>query len=77
MKTLLRIYLILIFAGSAMEAGSENDSINSGFPIEASNFTANPSYNQNQKVGTINCINLAIPVDYKDIKVAVVEKISE
>ncbi|WP_192085908.1 hypothetical protein [Algoriphagus sp. Y33] len=68
MKTLLRIYLILIFAGSAMEAGSENDSINSGFSTEASNFAANSGYNQNQKGTMTNCINLAIPVDYKDVR---------
>lgn len=44
MNTLLRVYLVLIFASSALNAGSENDSINSGIPIEASKFASNPRY---------------------------------
>ncbi|MDR7129486.1 hypothetical protein J2X69_001823 [Algoriphagus sp. 4150] len=75
MKTLLRIYLVLIFAGSALDAGSENDSINSGFPVEASNFAINSGYSQNQKE-MANCMQLPLSVEYKKINTVGKEKIS-
>ena len=67
MKTLLRIYLVLIFASSARNAGSVNDSINSVFPIEASNFATNPSYPQNLEA-IADCINSSVQVENKEIK---------
>lgn len=66
MKILLRIYLVLILASSAMDAGSVNDSINSGFPIEASNFVTNPGYHQNLKE-IAACMNSSIENEYKTI----------
>jgi len=72
MNTLLRIYLVLIFVGSAMNAGPENDSNNSGIPLEASNF-AKPSYPKNLQ-GIADCLNSEVIKEYKSIKVADVEK---
>ncbi|WP_425640025.1 hypothetical protein ACPUEN_09455 [Algoriphagus yeomjeoni] len=75
MKTLLRIYLILIFAGSALNAGSDNDSIakKSGFMIEGSNFTTKSIYPQNLK-GIAECINSAGNEEYIKIKEAMGEQ---
>lgn len=56
MNTLLRIYLVLIFASSALNAGPENDLINKEFPIEASNFATNPRYPQNLE-GMADCLS--------------------
>ncbi|SFU17602.1 hypothetical protein SAMN04489724_4677 [Algoriphagus locisalis] len=60
MKTLLRTYLILIFASSALNAGSENDSVKmrTGFVAEASNFAMNSSYPQNLEE-IADCMNSA------------------
>lgn len=67
MNTLLRIYLVLIFASSAFDAGSENDSINKGFSIEASNFAKNPSYPQ--RINEIaDCFNFSVPKEIIAIK---------
>ncbi|PZX51378.1 hypothetical protein [Algoriphagus chordae] len=67
MNTVLRIYLVLIFAGSALNAGSENESINSGFPLEASNFATNPSYPQHL-IGIADCMNAAIRLENSSTK---------
>ncbi|MEB2786167.1 hypothetical protein [Algoriphagus persicinus] len=71
MKTLLRIYLVLIFASSALNAGSENDSVNAGFLIEASNFAGDSGYSQNL-LGISDCMNSSIQKEYKTIKRAIV-----
>lgn len=67
MKILLRIYLVLILASSAMDAGSVNDSISSGFPIEASNFVTNPGNHQDLKE-IAACISSSIENEYKTIE---------
>ncbi|WP_157243588.1 hypothetical protein [Algoriphagus resistens] len=67
MKILLRIYLVLILASSAMDAGSVNDSINSGFPVEASNFVSNPGYHQDLKE-IAACISSSIEHEHKTIE---------
>lgn len=66
MKTLLRTYLILIFASSALNAGSKNDSVNmrAGFVVEASNFAMNSSYPQNLE-GIAECMNSARKNEFK------------
>ncbi|WPR73570.1 hypothetical protein [Algoriphagus sp. NG3] len=56
MKRLLRIYLVLIFVGSAVNAGSENHPANVGFPAEESNFASDPAFNSNLE-GIANCMN--------------------
>ncbi|REG83043.1 hypothetical protein [Algoriphagus antarcticus] len=76
MKTLLRIYLVLIFASSARSAGTENELINSGFPIEESNFATNPSYPQNLR-GMADCVNSIDQKEQKKRNGTEVEKISE
>lgn len=75
MKTLLRTYLILIFASSALNAGSENDSIKleSGFKLEASNFVAKSRYPQNLE-GIADCMNTARQKEYKTVTGAINEK---
>ena len=40
MKLLLRIYLFLLFISFSLEAGTENNSINSVFPLEETNFAS-------------------------------------
>lgn len=66
MKTLLRTYLILIFASSALNAGSKNDSVNmrAGFVAEASNFAMNSSYPQNLEE-IADCMNSARKNEFK------------
>ncbi|MEB2777680.1 hypothetical protein SYJ56_20360 [Algoriphagus sp. D3-2-R+10] len=76
MKTLLRTYLVLIFASSALNAGSENDSIKSGFLIEASNFATNTGYSQNLE-GIADCMNSSTQKENKTIKRAVEKNVSE
>ncbi|SFA97744.1 hypothetical protein SAMN04489723_10360 [Algoriphagus aquimarinus] len=66
MKTLLRIYLVLIFASSALNAGPENDLINKGFPIEASNFAANPRNPQNLD-GIADCMSSPVQLEERAI----------
>ncbi|MFC5624945.1 hypothetical protein [Algoriphagus winogradskyi] len=58
MKTLLKIYLILIFASSALNAGSDNDSIvkGSGIRMEGSSFVTTSTYPQNLE-GIADCMN--------------------
>ncbi len=56
MKRLLRIYLVLIFVGSAVNAGSENHPVHVGFPVEESNFASDPRFNSNLE-GIANCMN--------------------
>ncbi|MCE7053497.1 hypothetical protein LZF95_02325 [Algoriphagus sp. AGSA1] len=58
MKRLLRIYLVLIFVGSAVNAGSENQQVKAGFPIEATNFALDSGYNPNLE-GISNCMKSA------------------
>lgn len=76
MKTILRIYLVLIFASIAIDAGSVNDSINSGLQIEAFNFAKTFSYPQNLQ-GMADCINYSTQKEYKTIKGVVKESKSE
>ena len=40
MKLLLRIYLFLLFISFSLEAGTENNSIDSVFPLEETNFAS-------------------------------------
>ncbi|MEP0710817.1 hypothetical protein [Algoriphagus sp.] len=54
MKTLLRFYLVLIFASSALNAGSVNETNQSEFPVEAPKFAMNSNPAQNQ-VGVSDC----------------------
>jgi len=76
MNTLLRIYLVLIFASSALNAGSENDSINSGIPIEASNFTLKPNYPQHLEE-LAACMNSSNQKKENAIFKAISENVSE
>jgi hypothetical protein len=67
MKTLLRFYLVLIFASNAFDAGSANDSINSGNPIEESNFASHLSGQQNPSEIT-PCINTSDSKDSNEVE---------
>ena len=74
MKTLLRIYLVVIFASSAMDAGSVNDTINSGLSSEETNFARQPSYPLNLQ-GMADCLNSSLKKEYKATGGAMVETI--
>lgn len=76
MKTLLKTYLILMFATSASNAGSENDSIISGFQIEACNFAVESSSSDNL-TSVADCINTSFQNEYTSIEMAVAEDVSK
>lgn len=75
MKTLLRIYLVVIFASSAIDAGSVNDTINSGLSSEASSFAKRPSHPLSLH-GMAGCLNSSLKKEYKALGGAMVETIS-
>ncbi|TXE10307.1 hypothetical protein [Algoriphagus aquimarinus] len=75
MNTLLRIYLVLIFASSALNAGPENDLINKEFPMEASNFATNRRYPQNLE-GITDCMSSTIQMEESAIVKSITEKSS-
>ncbi|PZX61312.1 hypothetical protein LV84_00300 [Algoriphagus ratkowskyi] len=71
MNSLLRIYLVLIFTSSAFNAGSENDSINTGFPVEGLNF-AKVNHPQNLQ-GMADCLTTGDVKEYRKISEATAE----
>lgn len=61
--------MVLIFASSALNAGPENDLINKGFPIEASNFAANPRNPRNPQNldGIADCMSSPVQLEERAI----------
>ena len=75
MKTLIRTYLILIFASSALNAGSDNDLVvkRSGFVKEGTNFVTKSTYPQNLE-GIADCMNSGSQIEYRVLIEATGEK---